>query len=210
MVYLTNAGEVLSHGSGPRRTTAFLKPQRLVDVMKELVHHDLKAQLEQIAAPEVAQLGQHFLRCGILERRLLLAVAHQAPVADDEAQIEFLRPWGSSGCSRACRWSCRSGSADVAARPARRWLPPMRVRSWRRSCTRWNRRPAAAMTFAQAVDYMARAGIGPAEALARGCQVALATADRILNGQDCDSRVSFVTRLRRSTSIRRSTWRHHQ
>jgi hypothetical protein len=47
---------------------------------------------------------------------------------------------------------------------------------------------AAAMTFSQAVDYMARAGIGPAEALARGCKVALDTADRILNGKECDSR----------------------
>ena len=51
MVYLTNAGEVLSHGStSSPHDRVFLEPQRLVDVMKELVHHDLKAQLEQIAA----------------------------------------------------------------------------------------------------------------------------------------------------------------
>eukprot|EP01047_Picozoa_sp_COSAG01_P032118 COSAG01_NODE_2307_length_7944_cov_31.370045_6_plen_1082_part_00 len=54
IVYLTNAGEVLSHGltSSPH-DRVFLEPQRLVDVMKALVHHDLEAQLERIdSTPE--------------------------------------------------------------------------------------------------------------------------------------------------------------
>jgi hypothetical protein len=55
----------------------FLQPQWLVDVMKALVHHDLKGRLDAVGAgtaeANVTSLGAEFLHTGTLDRRLLVS-----------------------------------------------------------------------------------------------------------------------------------------
>ena len=64
MLYLRITGEVLCHddASGAAGTAlaerVFLEPQRLVDVMKELVRHDLQAQLEDIEPARYPDFGE--------------------------------------------------------------------------------------------------------------------------------------------------------
>eukprot|EP01047_Picozoa_sp_COSAG01_P057490 COSAG01_NODE_6651_length_3557_cov_2.387702_1_plen_1094_part_10 len=191
MVYLTNAGEVLSHdlASSDR---VFLEPQRLVDVMKELVHHDLQAQLEQIGAAEVG-LGQRFLRRGILQRRLLpwLWRNLKPPVAGDQAQIDFLL-----GLLVQLGLLTRLPGVEPP-----QWILPMRLPDRRTALAAADARkqfasflqamdagqatPAA--KFSQVVDCIARAGVLPAEALEHGCAVALAKAKEILGGGELDA-----------------------
>jgi hypothetical protein len=170
----------------------FLEPQRLVDVMKELVHHNLQAQLEQIEAAEIVQLGRHFLRQGILERRLLPWLWRNLTpsVAGDEAQIDFLLgllvQLGLLTCLPGVeppKWILPMRLPDrraaLAAVDARRQLAPFLYEMESGKST-------AAITFTEVVDHIAQAGVLPAKALARGCAVALATADRILSDDDCD------------------------
>jgi hypothetical protein len=191
-VYLTNAGEVLSHGStSSPHDRVFLEPQRLVDAMKELVHHDLEAQLKHIDAAEVA-LGQRFLHQGILERRLLPWLWHnlKPPVAGDEAQIDFL-------LSLLVQLGLLTRLPGVEPP---QWILPMRLPDRRTVLAAADARkqfanflqamdagvatPAA--DFSQVVDCIARAGVLPAEALERGCAVALKKAKDILAGAELD------------------------
>ena len=69
----------------PLRERVFLEPQRLVNVMKELMHHDLSSRcsiaveqlpnVHELEVSEVMQLGGEFVRHGVLDRRLPVAVA---------------------------------------------------------------------------------------------------------------------------------------
>ena len=56
MVYLRSRRGAVSRFDILAAQPYFWRPQRLVDVMKELVHHDLKAQLEKIVAADAGQL----------------------------------------------------------------------------------------------------------------------------------------------------------
>jgi GTPase SAR1 family protein len=76
--YLRVVGEVLYYEDLPAlHDRVFLQPQWLVDVMKELVRHDLDELIEQIdpsvvdRASEMQALGRLFVTQGILDRRLL-------------------------------------------------------------------------------------------------------------------------------------------
>ena len=90
MLYLRITGEVLCHDyehvrfdtvsaaqSSDLRDRVFLRPQWLVDVMKELVHHDLEEIVETIDPSVVSDtvavqwLGRDFANRGVLDKRLL-------------------------------------------------------------------------------------------------------------------------------------------
>jgi hypothetical protein len=64
MLYLHVTGEVLCHDtdstarSSELRDRVFLTPQWLVDVMKELVHHDLAAHVEGIDSADVQDAAE--------------------------------------------------------------------------------------------------------------------------------------------------------
>ena len=111
MLYLRITGKVLCHDyehvrfdtvsaaqSSDLRDRVFLRPQWLVDVMKEFVHHNLAAQVEEIDpsvvsdAVEVQRLGRDFASRGVLDKRLLpwLWRNLEPQVVDDEDQIAFL------------------------------------------------------------------------------------------------------------------------
>jgi hypothetical protein len=64
-------------GDAPTDERVFLQPQWLVDVMKALVHHDLKGRLDAVGAgtaeANVTSLGAEFLHTGTLDRRLLVS-----------------------------------------------------------------------------------------------------------------------------------------
>eukprot|EP01047_Picozoa_sp_COSAG01_P099193 COSAG01_NODE_29254_length_641_cov_2.333948_1_plen_170_part_01 len=142
---------------------------------------------------DISQLGQRFLRQGILERSLLpwLWRNLQPPVADDEAQIDFLL-----GLLVQLGLLTRLPGVDPP-----QWILPMRLPDRRTALAAANARkqfasflqamdageatPAA--TFSQVVDCIARAGVLPAEALARGCAVALEKAKDILAGAELDA-----------------------
>ena len=76
----------------------FLKPEWLVNVMKELVRHDLEQRVERIDhsavdnAEDIQELGRKFVRDGELHRQLLpwLWRDLQPPVVDDDEQMDFL------------------------------------------------------------------------------------------------------------------------
>jgi hypothetical protein len=231
MVYLTNAGEVLCHGStSSPHDRVFLEPQRLVDVMKELVHHDLKAQLKQIDAAEIvhlgqrflrqlvhhdrktqlvhhdpktqvehiftgelAQLGRRFLRQGILERRLLpwLWRNLQPPVADDQAQVDFLL-----GLLVQLGLLTRLPGIDPP-----QWILPMRLPDRRTVLAAVDARKqlapflfemesgesTPATSFIQVVDRIASESTLSADTLNVGREVALAKANDILKGGEYDA-----------------------
>ena len=78
LLFLRATGEVLYYEQLPGLADrVFIKPQWLVDVMKELVHHDLDTQLHEMSSGEAAkyplakELGTKFIRNGVLDRRLL-------------------------------------------------------------------------------------------------------------------------------------------
>ena len=101
MMYLRITGEVLfpdSHAPA-LRDRVFLEPQRLVDVMKVLVDHDLARRLNQLdpsAEPVHARLqdlGNRFLARGELDRPTLLPWLWrdlQPPIDHDPAQMDFI------------------------------------------------------------------------------------------------------------------------
>jgi GTPase SAR1 family protein len=213
IVYLTNAGEVLSHdsmSSSSPHDRVFLEPQRLVDVMKELVHHDLSAafkakakedqlqSLDTVAmadAIELQKLGRQFLHQGILERRLLPWLWRNLTpsVAGDEAQIDFLldllvqlglltRLPGVDPPQWILPLRLPDRRTVLAAADARKQLAPFlyEMESENREST-----PATSLT--QVVDRIASEGTLSAETLISGRDAALAKADEILNGAEYDA-----------------------
>ena len=79
MMFLAITGTVLhpQYDNAPALAErVFLRPQWLVDIMKELVRHDLDAEVEKIPADDEAsrqlkELGQRFCSKGELDRRFL-------------------------------------------------------------------------------------------------------------------------------------------
>ena len=71
--------ELLQGGAPSSEQRVFLQPQWLVDVMKALVHHDLKCRLDdadvasEANGANVKDLGGQFLHTGTLDRRLLVS-----------------------------------------------------------------------------------------------------------------------------------------
>ena len=100
ILYLRVTGEVLYHeyeNVSVIRDRVFLEPQRLVNVMKELVRHDLQAQLDVIDpidvpdAEEIQRLGQTFVTEGKLQRSLLPWLwRHQPQVVRNPEEMDFL------------------------------------------------------------------------------------------------------------------------
>eukprot|EP01047_Picozoa_sp_COSAG01_P043258 COSAG01_NODE_3831_length_5651_cov_4.363112_2_plen_1509_part_00 len=101
--YLRLTGEVLCHDNDlhhiKQRQRIFLRPQWLVDVMKEFVRHDFEERLASIDPSTVREepalirsLGTRFLTTGVLDRRLLPWIWRdlQPPVVDDQPQMDFL------------------------------------------------------------------------------------------------------------------------
>ena len=76
----------------------FLRPQWLVDIMKELVHHDLHVAVEKISADETSdpglmkELGQLFCSKGVLDRRLIPWLWRNLPfpLTQSEAEVTFV------------------------------------------------------------------------------------------------------------------------
>lgn len=99
MLYLQLTGEVLCpQVEGLAGSRVFLRPQWLVDIMKELVRHDLRLQVDQTSAVETQQpalikgLGLAFCDKGVLDRRLLPWLWRSLPfsLADKPEEISFL------------------------------------------------------------------------------------------------------------------------
>jgi hypothetical protein len=101
MTYLRITGEVLFPASLGSRI--FLEPQRLVDVMKVLVDHDLERRLKQLsvapvsaaaaASGQICEFGERFLLHGELDRTVLLPWLWRdisPPIVHDPAQMDFV------------------------------------------------------------------------------------------------------------------------
>ena len=101
MTFLGITGEVIAPGYDCEPALAdrvFLRPSWLVDVMKELVRHDLNDRLQAIDAAtvrnadQIRSLGEMFVSTGILDRALRpwLWRDLQPCIVHDEAQMDFL------------------------------------------------------------------------------------------------------------------------
>ena len=101
MTFLGLTGEIIDHGYASEPALAdrvFLRPSWLVNVMKELVRHDLRDRLQAIDAAtvrnadQIRSLGEMFVSTGILDRALRpwLWRDLQPCIVHDEAQIDFL------------------------------------------------------------------------------------------------------------------------
>ena len=200
MAYLRATGEVLYHDlatAAAVRERVFLEPQRLIDLMKEFVHHDLATQLAQIQpdspfvtdAGQIRELGRDFLRRGVLDRRLVpwLWRDLHPPVSADPEQIDFLMQL----LAQLGLLTLLPGSAD--AQP--QWLLPMRLpersvvlatASARGKLATFLAQMAAespgSFSLSEALDGIAQAGLIVAGDLQRGAAVAFAKADSILMG----------------------------
>eukprot|EP01051_Picozoa_sp_SAG22_P005276 SAG22_NODE_307_length_12666_cov_761.250259_10_plen_1050_part_00 len=128
ILYLRITGEVLWHDSENMpllRERVFLKPQLLVDVMKELVRHDLGERIEQIDpamhhAVEVQKHGRDFVKRGVLRANSALLPWLWKDLSDDSAQMEFLIELLSQHGLLTRLPSSRNGDPQ-------RWLLPMRL-----------------------------------------------------------------------------------
>ena len=97
MLFLRVTGQVLyfEHKQAALRQRVFLRPQLLVNLMREFVRHDLEAKLGQIdpGQPDwatVDHVGRMFLKHGVLDRRLLPWLWRDLRPQIDQEQIEFL------------------------------------------------------------------------------------------------------------------------
>ena len=102
ILFLGIVGEVLCPGSEQPGSVlserVFLRPQWLVDVMKEFVRHDLRIKVDTIDSSQTADviqvkaLGQLFCDKGVLDRRLLPWLWRDLPfpLAQKSDEIDFL------------------------------------------------------------------------------------------------------------------------
>jgi hypothetical protein len=101
MTFLGITGEVICpafENAPALADRVFLRPSWLVDVMKELVRHDLREHLQALDsatmsnAAQIRSLGQQFLSTGVLDRQLRpwLWRELQPTIVHDEAQMDFL------------------------------------------------------------------------------------------------------------------------
>ena len=101
MTFLGLTGEIIDPGFASEPALAdrvFLRPSWLVNVMKELVRHDLRDRLQAIDGAtvrntdQIRSLGEMFLSTGILDRALRpwLWRDLQPCIVHDEAQMDFL------------------------------------------------------------------------------------------------------------------------
>lgn len=101
ITFLGMTGEVLipHYENAPALAErVFLRPQWLVDIMKELVHHDLNMSVEEITPEEtnnpvlMKELGQRFCTKGVLDRRLLTWLWRNLsfPLAQSEDEKSFV------------------------------------------------------------------------------------------------------------------------
>ena len=101
MTFLGMTGEVICpafENAPALADRVFLRPSWLVDVMKELVRHDLRERLQALDsatmsnAAQIRSLGQQFLSTGVLDRQLRpwLWRDLQPCIVHDEAQMDFL------------------------------------------------------------------------------------------------------------------------
>ena len=101
MTFLGITGEVICpafENAPALAERVFLRPSWLVDVMKELVRHDLRERLQALDsatmsnAAQIRSLGQQFLSTGVLDRQLRpwLWRELQPCIVHDEAQMDFL------------------------------------------------------------------------------------------------------------------------
>lgn len=101
MTFLGLTGEIIDPGYASEPALAdrvFLRPNWLVNVMKELVRHDLRDRLQAIDAAtvrnadQIRSLGETFVSTGILDRALRpwLWRDLQPCIVHDEAQMDFL------------------------------------------------------------------------------------------------------------------------
>jgi hypothetical protein len=132
LLYLRVTGEVLCHDLDlhhvRQNERVFLEPQRLVDIMKALVHHDLACRLDQLDTTKVAQsalvrqLGKRFVLTGEVDRRLLpwLWQELDPPVGNDPAQLDFL-------VNLLVQLGLLTPLTTEAAAASSVWLLPMRL-----------------------------------------------------------------------------------
>ena len=101
MTFLGITGEVLNpqYEQAPALAErVFLRPQWLVDIMKELVHHDLHVLVEQITPEDTSnpelmkELGKLFCNRGVLDRRLLPWLWRNLPfpLTQSEDEVSFV------------------------------------------------------------------------------------------------------------------------
>eukprot|EP01043_Picozoa_sp_COSAG02_P041355 COSAG02_NODE_3420_length_6777_cov_2.529051_2_plen_1033_part_00 len=101
MAFLGITGEILNpqYEHAPALAErVFLRPQWLVDIMKELVHHDLHVAVEKITADDtsdavlVKELGRQFCSKGVLDRRLIPWLWRNLPfpLTQSEAEVTFV------------------------------------------------------------------------------------------------------------------------
>ena len=101
LLFLSITGEVIwprYGGESEPGDRVFPQPQLLIDIMKELVRHDLRAQLQQLASPpsapggELCGLGEQFCDTGVLDRRLLPWLWRDLsfPLAERPEEIAFV------------------------------------------------------------------------------------------------------------------------
>jgi len=125
MQFLRLTGKVLCHeyAHAPElQDRVWLRPQWLVDVMRELVRHDLQEQLEAVgsadaSARQIQELGQVFLEKGELDRGLLPWLWRDLRPAVGEQQLDFL-----------LQLMAQLGLLTQVPHPeGARWLLPMRL-----------------------------------------------------------------------------------
>eukprot|EP01049_Picozoa_sp_SAG25_P005687 SAG25_NODE_396_length_8539_cov_5.889336_3_plen_1378_part_01 len=198
MMYLRLKGEVLYYDQTALRDRVFLEPQRLVDIMKELMHHDLEQQLQLVSADTVRNaaivkaLGRNFIKLGVLEMKLLpwLWRNVEPTVADDPAQINFLVNLLSEA----------GLLTRVPEAASQQWLLPMRLPDRNEVLVTAAARNTFAMFIAEmdmdsaavdaslvsATQTMCDAGVLARDDIQRGCHRALMKAEEVLGGAEYD------------------------
>ena len=189
MTYSHLTGEVLFPEFGDR---VFLVPQRLVDVMKVMVDHDLSRRVRQLSDSDarLGELGQLFLECGELDRALLpwLWRDIRPRVVDDPEQIEFI-----------VNLLVEIGLLTEVRGMVDRWLLPLRLPDRREALTALAARTefarfletmgtTAPTGLEQAIQSVVDGTSMPAVAFRHGLEVAYRKADSMIPaGGSCDA-----------------------
>jgi GTPase SAR1 family protein len=198
MSYLHLTGEVLYYEHVPAlRDRVFLEPQRLVDIMKELMHHDLEKKLQLVSAATVPNaetvkaLGEQFIKQGVLNLELLPWLwRNLEPSVTDSAQIQFL----VSLLSEVGLLTRVPGAAS------QQWLLPMRLpdrnevlvtaAARNRFASFLAKMEAGGVVdhvgLADATQAICDAGVLTRDDIERGCAVALKKAQQVLRGAERD------------------------